>query len=483
MSMSNQELPEGGNSTLTDPAGPALARNRLGTLAIASLVVSAVAPVSVMAAATPVIFAVHGSATPASYVIAGILFAVFSVGYVAMSRHMVNAGGFVAYVAKAMGPTAATATAAVTLLFYLAALVAFYAIAGVVAAGTFGLNISAYWVTFAGIAIVGVLGYLGIAVNVKLLVILLTVEVASLGIVDIALLVQGGPQGYSLAGFDPAVVMGSGFGVALLLSMTCYSGLEATVVFSEEARDPLRTIRRAIYVSLGFVTGFYAVTSWLITVHVGPDAVQSMAAEDPAGFFFAVVHDTMGPGFTRFLEFLVATSFLALFVGFQSMISRYVFALARAGALPRRLGATKGGSGNPAAASLAVTGTIAVVLLVFTLAGADPVTITYSWLVGLGTVGLLAVLSLVSVSILIFFSRQKASGNAWATRIAPAVAAIGMIIVLVLAIQNYQFLGAKDETARWLLLLIPGAGAIGWRYASYRRRKGLALDYATDLGG
>ncbi|MCT9870419.1 APC family permease [Paenarthrobacter aurescens] len=481
--MSNEELPERRNSTLTDPGGPALTRNRLGTLSIASLVVSAVAPVSVMAAATPVIFAVHGPATPASYLIAGLLFAVFSVGYVAMSRHMVNAGGFVAYVARAMGPTAGTATAAVTLLFYLAALVAFYAIAGVVAAGTFGLDINAYWVTFAGIAVVGVLGYLGVSVNVKLLVMLLAVEVAALGVVAVALLIQGGPQGYSLAGFDPAVVIGPGFGVALLLSMTCYSGLEATVVFSEEARDPRRTIRRAVYVSLGFVTGFYAVTSWLITVHVGPDAVQSMAAEDPAGFFFAVTESAMGPGFTRFLEILVATSFLALFIGFQSMISRYVFALARAGALPRRLGATKGGNGNPAAASLAVTGTIAVVMLAFTLAGADPVAVTYSWLVGLGTVGLLAVLSLVSVSILIFFSRHEASGNVWATRVAPAVAALGMVCVLVLAIQNYQFLGAADETARLLLLLIPVAAAAGWAYAAYRRRKGLVLDYATDLGG
>ena len=233
-----------------------LARNRLGTLAIASLVVSAVAPVSVMAAGAPVVFAVHGASTAPTYILAGLLFAVFSVGYVAMSRHMVNAGGFVAYVARALGPKTATATAAVTLLFYLASLVAFYAIAGVVTAGTFGWDIDPQVVTFAGLAIVGLLGYFGITVNVRLLLILLAVEVMALGVFDVALIAQGGPQGFTLEGFSPAAITGPGFGVALLLCMICYSGLEATVVFSEEARDPRRSIPRAVYVSLGFVTVF-----------------------------------------------------------------------------------------------------------------------------------------------------------------------------------------------------------------------------------
>ena len=481
--MSNESLTEQGDPSTSGAPNRSLSHNRLGVIAIGSIVVSAVAPVSVLAAATPVILAVHGAATPATYLIAGLLFGVFAVGYVAMSRHLVNAGGFVAYVANAFGATTATATAAVTLLFYLASLVSFYAIVGVVAAQTFGWDVNPSLVSFIGLLIVAVVGYLGIGISVRLLVALLAVEVCSLAIVDIALLVQGGPQGYSLGGFQPSTVTGAGFGVALLLCMTCYSGLEATVVFSEEAREPRRTIPRAVYGSLGFVAVFYAVTSWLITVHTGPDAVQEQAASNPGGFFFAIVEDTMGSGFTRYLEFLVISSFLALFIGFQSMISRYVFALARAGVLPSKLGVTSGKGSNPVAASLAVSVTIAAVLLVFVLAGADPIAVTYAWLVGLGTVGLLVVLSLVSASILVFFSRLPGGGSAWSTRIAPSIAMIGMIAVLVLAIKNYQFLGATPQAARWLLLLIPAAALGGWGVAVYRRRRGLLLDYSADLGG
>lgn len=130
-----------------------------------------------------------------------------------------------------------------------------------------------------------------------------------------------------------------------------------------------------------------------------------------------------------------------------------------------------------------VSATIAAVLLIFVVGGADPIAVTYAWLVGLGTVGLLVVLSLVSASILVFFARHPSGASMWSTRVAPIIAMLGMIAVLVLAIKNYQFLGATDAAARWLLLLIPAAALGGWAVAAYRRRRGLLLDYSADLGG
>lgn len=51
-----------------------LAHGRLGALAIAAIVVSAVAPISVLAAGIPVVFAIQGAGTPAMFIIAGVLF-------------------------------------------------------------------------------------------------------------------------------------------------------------------------------------------------------------------------------------------------------------------------------------------------------------------------------------------------------------------------------------------------------------------------
>lgn len=460
-----------------------LRRNRLGVLAIAAIVVSAVAPVSVMAAAVPVVLAVHGSASPVTFALAGILFGIFAVGYVAMSRHMSNAGGFVAYIARGLGTRAATASAMVTLLFYLASLVSFYALSGVVAAGTFGIHVSSVLVTFIALAIVAVFGYFGVTVSVNVLVVLLGLEIVSILVVDVAALIHPAADGLSFQGFTPGAIAGPGFGVALLLCIIGYSGLEATVVFSEEAKQPRRTIPRAVYAALGFVAVFYTVSTWLVTVGAGVGSVQKQAAADPTSFFFALTTKLVGSGFTRVLEVLVVSSFLALFIGFQSLVTRYVFALGRAGVLPSFLGTTDRRRGNPVAATLTVTAALALVLAGFTLAGSDPVAITYSWLVGLGTVGLLTVLVVVSISILVFFARTRLERSPWTTVIAPVLAVLGLGAALVLALTNYTFLGASDKRAIWLLLLIPVAAAGGWLLAGSRNRRGLETDYSVDLGG
>ena len=458
-----------------------LARGRLGALAIAAIVVSAVAPISVLAAGIPVVFAIQGAATPAMFVIAGALFALFAVGYVAMSRHMVNAGGFVAYVNRAFGKRAATAMSVVTLLFYLASIVAFYAISGAVAAMTLGENVSIPLVTFCFLIVVAVLGVFGVSLSARLLVVLLALETVSVVILDIGLAIHGGPEGFSLAGFAPSAVLGAGFGTGLQLAMVCYSGLEATVVFSEEAREPRRTIPRAVYSALVFVVVLYCVSAWLLSVQLGPSA--SLIAPDQIGsFLFVAAAQAVGDGFATYLSYLVILSFLALFVGFQSLISRYVFALGRAGVLPVALGRTDG-RGTPVRASILVTIAIAIVLGAFTFSGADPFTITYAWLVGLGTVGLLSALIVVSAAIIVFFARTRLETNVWSTKVAPALALIGFVLVLVVAFENYTILGGTDDSARWLLVLIPVAGVLGWLIAEIKLRRGESIDFSADLGG
>lgn len=469
--------------TAQSAEGPAtsLARGRLGVPSVSALVVSAVAPLSVLAAGIPVIFAIQGAATPAMFVVSGIIYALFVVGYVAMSRHMVNAGGFVAYIDRAFGRRAATAMSYVTVLFYFSAIIAFYAISGAVAADVLGMPERYALVTFGFLILVAVLGLLGVQLNARVLLVLLTVELLAIIILDIALLTQGGPDGFTLAGFAPSAVFSGGFGVALLLAMVCYSGLEATVVFSEEAKTPRRTIPRAVYLSLVVVVVLYAISAWLMVVQVGAEA--ALIPPDRIGsFFFEVAGTALGETFAQVLGYLVILSFLALFIGFQNLITRYMFALGRAGALPNVLGRTNG-RGTPVTASVTVSVIIAIVLGIFTFGGADPFTVTYAWLVGLGTVGLLISLCAVSIGIIVFFARTRAETNPWTTIIAPALAAVALLAVLIIAINNYEILGTAPESARILLLLIPVAAVLGWIVGEVRIRSNRTLDFSADLGG
>ena len=229
-------------SSTSSAPNRSLSHNRLGALAIGAIVVSAVAPVSVLAAATPVVLAVHGAATPATYIIAGLLFGVFAVGYVAMSRHMVNAGGF-------RRPTSLPPSARprrrrpqrsrCSCTWHHWSVLRDRRRGGSrkPSAGTSTPASS----SFAGLLIVAVLGYLGIVVSVRLLVVLLAIEVCSLGIVRHGPAHPGAQT--ATAEWFPAKHGHRGRLRCALPWHDVLSGLEAIVVFSEEAKEPRRTIR------------------------------------------------------------------------------------------------------------------------------------------------------------------------------------------------------------------------------------------------
>src|SRR2546427_6043106 len=76
------------------PAGPsrvsrALARNRLGVSAVVFFIVSAAAPLTVIGSGAVVAFAQTKTiGIPIAYAAIAIVLGIFSVGYVAMSRHI-----------------------------------------------------------------------------------------------------------------------------------------------------------------------------------------------------------------------------------------------------------------------------------------------------------------------------------------------------------------------------------------------------------
>ncbi|MFC9555698.1 APC family permease [Rhodococcus sp. NPDC056960] len=474
--------PYDGGALAGDPPRAGLKPGRLGVGAIVFFVVAAVAPMAAIVGASPVVFSAIGVAAPATYLLAALLFVVFAVGYVAMSRHITNAGGFVAYIAQGFGARVATAAAGLAILAYTTLQAAlwsqFSVFAHDLAADKLGLDLpGAVWM-FAGLALVTALTVRGVDVSLKVLGLLVLCEVAAFVVLDLAVIVGGGVSGNSLAAFDPSALAAPGLGIAFLFCITCFTGFEATVVFSEEAKDPHRTIPRAVYYSIAFIGLFYALTTWALGNSVGADGVAEAAAADPAGFVFAIAEHEVGSWLATTMEILVVTSFIAMLIGFQNMFARYLYALGRAGVLPHRLGTAHPKTGTPATAALVVGIGLAAILAGFTLAGADPITVTFSWLLSLGTVSLIAILILTSASIIAFFGRTRLETNVWKTRVAPGVALLGFAVVAYLAVTNYDvLLGGQGGIARWLLLLIPLCAALGFTWASIRP----GINYQAEL--
>ena len=111
-------------STITQSPEPnqlstALARDRLGVPAVVFFVMSAAAPLTVVAGVVPTGLAVTGlTGISIAFLAVAVVLAIFSVGYVAMARHIANAGAFYAYVARGIGRPVGVGASWVALVAY-----------------------------------------------------------------------------------------------------------------------------------------------------------------------------------------------------------------------------------------------------------------------------------------------------------------------------------------------------------------------------
>jgi amino acid transporter len=97
----------------------ALARDRLGVPAVLFFVLAGVAPLTVAAGVIPTAYATTGlTAIPAAFLVVAVILGIFATGYVAMTRHVQNAGAFYGFVAQGLGRVAGVAAALVALLAY-----------------------------------------------------------------------------------------------------------------------------------------------------------------------------------------------------------------------------------------------------------------------------------------------------------------------------------------------------------------------------
>ncbi len=119
----------------TDSVSRTLAHNRLGVPSVVFFVLSAATPLTVVAGVVTTGYAVTGIiGLPVAFIVIALLLALFSVGYVAMSRHVTNAGAFYTYVTHGLGRPAGVGAAYMALLAYNLLQVGLYGIVGVAAA-------------------------------------------------------------------------------------------------------------------------------------------------------------------------------------------------------------------------------------------------------------------------------------------------------------------------------------------------------------
>lgn len=438
----------------------------LGTAGIVFTVLAFVTPIGAVVGTVPLAIALgNGVGVPGAYVAAGIVLLCFSAGYAAMSRYVTNAGAFYAYIARGLGRPAGVAAAFVSVIAYnaVACLVAaaFGFFADEVVASELGLHVPWYLWTALALAAIALLGRRKVELSAALLGTALVVECLVLLVLDIAILAHRGLDAFSLTSFAPHTVFSGAIGVALVFAFNNYIGFEATAIFSEEARDPHRTIPRATYTAVLLVTIFYAITTWALIAGAGGEQAAAVAGKDPGTFVFALNEQYVGHITTLVMEFLVITSIFAALLATHNGTARYFFALGRDGLLPRSLGQTRAKTGAPHVASAIQVLIVTVVLAVLAVAGAEPITVIVPMMTGVGTLGIVALQAGTATSVVAYFRRRK-DRRLLTTLVLPLIGAGGLIGAAVLIVHNYQFLTGTEtgliNQIPWLLVISAVAG-------------------------
>lgn len=436
---------------------------RLGVPAVTFMIIAASAPLTVLAGGVTTTFAVtQVLGVPLAYLILGATLAIFAIGYAAMSRFVINAGAFYSYIAQGISRPVGVGASLVALVSYNAMQIGVY--------GLFGYQVSAllssklgvvvpWWVpVLVCIAIIAAFGVNRVDLSAKVLGYLVAAEFVVVITYDVAAILTA-PEGVSTAALSPASLFVPGLGAVLAFGIAAFMGFESAAIYSEESKDPKRTVARATYAAVAIIALFYALSSWAMTVGSGPSKVVADSTQNGPGVLFGLLADRTGVLVSDLAQILFITSLFASLMSFHNAVARYFFSLGREGVLPGWLGRVRRGSGAPWAGSVTQTATAGVVIVVFAVVGASwvppegvpkelfPVLTLFSWLTNSGAMGLVLLMAVVSVAVVGYFRQDRGRVGAVPGLVAPVISAVALTVVFILILINFNVLLTSDPTA------------------------------------
>ncbi|TDQ83008.1 amino acid/polyamine/organocation transporter (APC superfamily) [Dongia mobilis] len=471
------------SQTSTGAATDRLRPNVLGVAAITFFVVSAAAPLTAVAGGYPIAMLLgNGIGVPLSVLAVTAILLIFSVGYTTMARHISNAGSFYAFTGRGLGSAAGGAAAYIAVLAYNAMQTGLYGLFGAVAAGVMGEFGIAFpwWLWAVGCwALVGIFGYLKIDLSAKVLAVLVAAEYVIVVILDFAILGQGGASGINTVSFTSDAFLSGEPIIGMLLCFAAFMGFEATTIYSEEARDPVKTVPRATYLAVLLIGVFYAFTTWCMVLGAGADQLMPTLGglEDPTIFLFILSDQFLpfaGGIIGKIMSLLLITSVFAALLAFHNAAARYFYVLGREGLLPAGLGRTHDEHQSPHIGSLLQTALGIVILAIFAGTGQDPILALFVWLTNLATLSVIVLMGLVSFAVIAFFGRRPELGvSAFKGVLAPLLAGVLLITIAYLVLTHFEVLtGASPALSIGIPILVPVFGIVGALVAYQLKKSG-----------
>lgn len=461
----------------TSASGNGTLRQSLSAWRLILLVIAAAAPMGAVVGVVPVGFAFgNGAGLPLTVLGVTLVLALFSVGYSAMSRRIVSTGAFYSYITQGLGGIPGLGAAFMAMVSYTVitcGALAYFAYFAQSALATFsGWSPSWIWFALGGWLLIALLGYRGIDISFRVIAVLVAAEFVILLCLIASIIGHLGGGAFPRESFSLHAAGSGTPGIGVMLVFLLFVGFESAALYSEETRDPRRSVARATYGAVAVMGGFYLLTTWVTVGAVGSAQIARTAANNTGSLYFDLAASYLAPWVSQVMAVFMATSMFATALSLHNVASRYIFALGRQRCLPQLVGRAHPVFGGPYRASVVVSITTVLVVVGGFLGGAAPYVGLGTVAAGIGTVGIIALQCLASVSVVGYF-RRNGGGTAWATVIAPLLAFLAMGFSLFFAVRRFDLLSGASNPAvnalPWLVAVTFAAGSAYGTWLKVRR--------------
>ena len=248
----------------------------------------------------------------------------FSVGYTAISRHLTNSGAFYAYITAGLGRRLGVGAGYVALISYSSSVILITSFFGFFAADMLSseLNVDVAWPWMSLARCPRRPWYLGVQSSIRILGVLLASKRCCSSRSSSAIFFAVGPGAYPLSSFAPSQVFSGSPGLAFAFAISTFLGFEATAIYSEEARDPKRTVTRATLVAIG-VIGVLLRRGELVRGCRGRCRPSIRCGRGRArALLFVIAGRYLGGWSSHVFHILIVTSLLAVLIAAYNSLAR-----------------------------------------------------------------------------------------------------------------------------------------------------------------
>jgi len=437
--------------------------------------VSTMAPTTTPAATIPLVCALAGNGTWLAYVLATVAILLVALCISRYARHSASPGSLYTYASMTLPPWLSATVAWSLLLAYVATassvIGGFYHYANLLLRDATGHVFSAVLLSLFVTGISIWIAYRDVKISARLMLWIEAVSVSVIVIVVLLLLFRNGwhldQEELHLRGMT-----GTGLRLGLVLALFSYVGFESATTLGAEARNPLKSIPRAVIQSALLAGAFFVVCAYaeVLGFHL---VGQNLGDSQAPMYVLARV------GGIPILGLLIDIGALvSLFAGTLACITaaaRVLLRMAHDGLAHDLLRTTHARNHTPSYAVI-ITGSAAVAPVAVLAVRGDSGLDVYGWMGSLATYGFIVAYALVCIALPRYLRQHDAKSTQ--AQVVSVLAAVAMLLAL--AGNLYPVPEGPYGKLPYIYLAYLAAG-LGWFVVRGRIRKAALVEDAVEV--